>query len=386
MALPSTSTFTALDAVREAGITIASEGAEYNKIGEFHPIDATTNPSLVYAAVSSPQYFFLVEEAVAYAYERIPSGSVQEKTDLALDHLLVQVGAKILSIIPGRVSVSVDPRLGFSYEAILRKSRSLIALAEELHIPRSRVLIKIPATSAGIRAAQILESQDEVRTNMTLIFSLVQAIACAQAGATVISPFIGRVKDWWAARAEAEGNPGALANQPLSEHPGIKLVHRIREAFRRFGYDTQIMAAGFRKPEEIVEVSRAGRKGGVDLVTLPPDLLDGLRKLQGEHFGNSFQPSSDVTASLPSSAPTYFTRDGPTEEGLAAFDRDSKAEAISLDKVPEGLEKFSADTTKLENLVKNLVEGENKVRSLKSAASSAQQNAMTEGRRTVHVL
>lgn len=270
------------------------------------------------------------------------------------------------------MSISVDPRLGFSYEATLKKSRSLIALVEELHIPRSRVLIKIPATSAGIRAAHTLESKDGIHTNMTLIFSLVQALACAQAGVSVISPFIGRVKDWWAARAVEAGNPHGLDGQPLSEHPGIKLVHRIRAAYSKFGYRTQVMAAGFRKPEEIIEVSRAGRHGGVDLVTLPPDLLDGLRCLDGKrNLGRAFTPSTDVTDSLPVIAPVYFTADGSTEEGLDLFKRDSETEAISMDKVPEGLTKFSADTDKLEEMVKNMVKAEVKVESFKSSTSSA---------------
>ncbi|KAF8962173.1 hypothetical protein BDZ97DRAFT_1905315 [Flammula alnicola] len=354
MSTPSSNRFTALDAVREAGIVIASDGAEYNKIGEFSPIDATTNPSLVYAAVSKPEYAHLLDEAIRYSQTRLPAGTLEERTELVLDRLLVQVGAQILSIIPGRVSISVDPRLGSSYTGILSKSRALVRLVEELHIPRSRILVKIPATATGIQAAHTLEVEDDIRTNLTLVFSLVQAVACAQAGVSVISPFIGRVKDWWAARAVAEGHPEGLDNQPLSEHPGITLVHRIKAAYAKYGYTTQVMAAGFRKPEEIIELSRAGNRGGPDLVTLPPDLLDGLRQRDGE-IDKSWIPSSEIF-DIPESAPVYFTPAGPTEESTAAFERDSRTEAISLDKVPEGLAKFSVDAVKLEEKVRSLLE------------------------------
>jgi len=368
---PSLFTFTALDAVREAGIVVASDGAEFNDIGEFDPVDATTNPSLVYAAVCKPEYAQLVEEAVSYAQGRNPTATVDEKSDLALDHLLVQVGVRILSIIPGRVSISVDPRLGSSYSGILSKSRALIKLVDEFHIPRSRILIKIPATTAGIHAAHTLETKDNIHTNLTLVFSLVQALACAQAGVSVVSPFIGRVKDWWAARAIAEGNPDGLEKQPLSEHPGITLVHRIREAYTRYGYTTQIMAAGFRKPAEIIELSRAGNRGGADIMTLPPDLLDGLRKVKGEHHvARTFVPSTNLN-DLPESAPIYFSSNGPTNKDLAAFERDSEVEAISLDKVPEGLSKFSVDAVKLEQKVRGLVEKEAQVHVSKLPASAS---------------
>jgi len=265
-----------------------------------------------------------------------------------LDYLLVQVGAHILNIIPGRVSISVDPRLGYDYDAIIAKSHSLVAILKELDIPQSRILIKIPATMPGIRAAHKLETQN-IHTNLTLIFSLVQALACAQAGVAVISPFIGRVKDWWSARAIKNGIPEGLTNQPLSEHPGIELVHRIRAAYNKYGHQTQIMAAGFRKVEEIIELSKAGSKGGADLMTLPPDLLDGLRQLEGQR-----EPTAGFQATVETHPePFYFSvNDGPTKEGDAAFERDSAQEMISLDKVPEGLAKFSKDATTLEDKVR----------------------------------
>ena len=260
----------------------------------------------------------------------------------------MQVGAHILNVIPGRVSISVDPRLGYDYDAIIAKSHALVAILKELHIPQSRVLIKIPATMPGIRAAHILEAQN-IHTNLTLIFSVVQALACAQAGVAVISPFIGRVKDWWSARAIQNGLPEGLTNQLLSEHPGIELVHRIRTAYTKYGHQTQIMAAGFRKLEEIIELSKAGSKGGANLVTLPPDLLNGLRQLEGQR-----EPTArfQVAVLETSPEPFYFSVNGPTKEGDAAFERDSAREMISLDKVPEGLAKFSKDASTLEDKVR----------------------------------
>ena len=259
----------------------------------------------------------------------------------------MQVGAHILNIIPGRVSISVDPRLGYNYDAILAKSHALVSIFKELGIPQSRILIKIPATMPGIRAAHKLEAQN-IHTNLTLIFSLVQALACAQAGVAVISPFIGRVKDWWSTRAIQNGIPEGLTDQPLSEHPGIDLVHRIRAAYTKYGHQTQIMAAGFRKVEEIIELSRAGSKGGANLMTLPPDLLDGLRQLDGQR-----EPTAGFQAEIETRPePFYFSLNGPTKEGDAAFERDSAQEMISLDKVPEGLAKFSKDAITLEDKVR----------------------------------
>ena len=229
----------------------------------------------------------------------------------------------------------------------MAKSHALAAILKELHIPQSRILIKIPATLPGIRAAHKLETQN-IHTNLTLIFSLVQALACAQAGVAVISPFIGRVKDWWSARAVQNGIPEGLANQPLSEHPGIELVHRIRAAYTKYGHQTQIMAAGFRKVEEIIELSKVGSKGGTDLMTLHPDLWHGVPQLEGRREPTAgFQPVVETR-----SEPFYFSVNGPTKEGDAAFERDSAQEKISLDKVPEGLAKFSKDATKLEDKVR----------------------------------
>ncbi|PPR01866.1 hypothetical protein CVT24_001347 [Panaeolus cyanescens] len=355
------SSYNALDQLRASGVVISSDGAEYHEIAQYDPVDATTNPSLVFAAVSKPEYSHLVDEAVAYAQAKLPAGSIEALTQLALDRSLVQVGAQILALIPGRVSLSIDPRLGYSTNDILTKSHSLISIAEELNIPRERVLIKIPATAEGIAAAHILEKGDTthapIHTNLTLIFSLVQALACAQAGVTVVSPFIGRVKDWWHVRSVEAGNPEGLANQPLSEHPGILLVRRIRNAYHKFGYSTQIMAAGFRKVDEIVELGWSGREGGADYMTLPPDLLEGLKNRPGLVEKALAPPHKLNDSEAPGlTGPIYYTSEGQTQEGLELFKCHSREEAISLNKVPEGLEKFSIDHVKLENRVRAMLE------------------------------
>ncbi|EDR05260.1 transaldolase [Laccaria bicolor S238N-H82] len=358
--------FTALDAIRQSGIVIASDGAEYLKIKEFNPIDATSNPSLVSHALSKPEYAHIFTDAVHYACSTLPTASLNEQTDLAMDKLLVQVGAEILNIIPGRVSVSVDPRLGYDYHAILTKAKSLTSLFNSLSppIPPSRFLIKIPATYPGILAAHTLESlpSSPIHTNLTLVFGQVQAVACAQAGVSVVSPFVGRVKDWCDARArlglDDVGHISDERKKPAIEtHPGLNLLRDIRNAYTQLGTKTQIMAAGFRSVDELVEVGRHGSKGGPDLVTLPPELLDGLRRREGVRADSTLSDSISPPWALPTSTiPVYFNPTSPDPDGTL-FENALKEEGgIALDKVPEGLEKFSRDARKLEGRVRCALE------------------------------
>ncbi|KAJ7336247.1 hypothetical protein DFH08DRAFT_878204 [Mycena albidolilacea] len=349
--IPSTMPTTALQALRDSGIRVASDTAEYRQIEEFQAAlsDATTNPSLVLAAVSKPEYAHIVQEAVDFAQRKLKSTSVKEVTALAVDRALVQVGVNISRIVPGRVSVSVDPRIGYDTRAIIRKAETLVALLEELDIPRSRILIKIPATYEGICAARTLEhpsAGEPTHTNLTLIFSRIQAIACAQAGLSVISPFIGRVKDWWDAQ-------GGSPSQELSQHPGILLVQNIRSTYSAHGYSskTQIMAAGFRAVEEVVELGKYGVEGGPDLVTLPPNLLDGLRRRKYVEPTVKFDPVPiDMEAT-----PEYFGSASDSVGGASLYARDILEEKIAAVKVAEGLAKFSADAQILEDLVKRKV-------------------------------
>ncbi|KAJ7096681.1 transaldolase [Mycena belliarum] len=364
---------TALQALRNSGIHISSDTAEYHQIPKVKEYlsDATTNPSLVLAAVSKPEYASIVQEAVQFARQRLPSAAVNDVAALAMDRTLVLVGLEISKIIPGRVSFSVDPRIASDTQAMIRKGEALVALLEELDLPRHRILIKIPATYEGICAAQALEhppTGERIHTNMTLVFGRVQALACAQAGLSVISPFIGRVKDWWDAQGTsvsmgAAQQPGLFrrmtdwwyaravpALTDLAQHPGILLVQNIRAMYTAHAFETQIMAAGFRAVDEIVELGKYGRAGGPDVVTLPPHLLDGLRTRQNLAPPLKFEPSEVAVGA----ASVYFGG-SDTAEGAAAYARDIMEEKIAAAKVPEGLAKFSADAQILEDLIKRAV-------------------------------
>ncbi|CAA7262361.1 unnamed protein product [Cyclocybe aegerita] len=363
-------TRTALDALRESGIVIAADGAEYYRIPEFSPTDATSNPSLVYAAVSKEgsEYRWLLEEAIRRAVDELAvdgEGSIEKITEKMMDWLLVLLGAEVLSRIPRRVSLSLDPRLFLPafpphspqeddrYHSILARCLSLHALAVKHLGSKPRILLKLPATPLGLRLAATLQSQHGIESNMTLIFGAVQARACAQAGIRVLSPFVGRVKDWF------DANHGPAEVRDLADHPGIKLVREIKQMYKEEGYEgrTQIMAAGFRKPEEVLELVRTRREGGPDYVTLPPELLGGLKVLPYPSF--SAPPSSSTSSStVKADSPVYFTPTGPTPESLSLFLADLEKERIALDKVPEGLSKFGADTDKLEVLIRELISKE----------------------------
>jgi transaldolase len=300
--------------------------------------------------VSQPKYAHLVSESVNYALSRIPIAHADEQTELAMDRLLVQVGFQIKSLIPGRVSVSVDPRIADDYDAILSKSQKIVGLFSELGVRRENVLVKIPATYAGILAARTLEAAPEpVHTNMTLIFSRIQALACAQARASVISPFIGRVADWHRAQLPSDYSPINPPTDALAMHPGLVLIRQIRAMYAVHGYtNTQIMAAGFRAAPEIVQLARGPRGDAPHLVTLPPSLLSALRTLPPFTRAETRQDVG-ATVAVREPEPVYV---GDVEGAAAGYAADLASERIALDKVPEGLAKFSADTRILEDLVR----------------------------------
>ncbi|KAJ7048507.1 hypothetical protein C8F01DRAFT_1190191 [Mycena amicta] len=347
MAAPST-----LQTLRSFGIQIASDTAEYNQIREFanahHLTDATTNPSLIFAAVSKPEYAHLVDDAVDYALRRLPAGSSKEVTALAMDRLVALVSAQIARIVPGRVSVSADPRLAYDTEAIITKAHSLVSLLVELGIPRQRVLVKIPTTYQGIRAAQLLERMPDepIHTNMTLVFGRVQAEACAQAGVAVISPFIGRVKDFWDTKVVVS------TEDSVAKHPGILLVRTIRASYTAQGVKTEILAAGFRAPEEVIELGAYGREGGPDAVTIPPSLIAPLLARQQREPRRTLKLSEPLDLSTSK----YFGFGVDEAEGAAAYARDIAAEEIATVKVPEGLAKFSVDAQAMEDMLRRRID------------------------------
>lgn len=253
-----------LDSLKSMTTVVADTG-DFETLAAYTPQDATTNPSLILKALQQEAYLPVLDAAIAATAESGTTGDA--RIDLVIDHMLVGFGQKILEIVPGRVSTEVDARLSFDTEATVAKARELIALYEAKGTPRERILIKIASTWEGIRAAEILQKED-IRCNMTLLFSLAQAVACAEAGAQLISPFVGRILDWYKANTDetytAENDPGVLS------------VQEIYTYYKKFGHDTEVMGASFRNIGEILELA------GCDLLTISPALLEELQNMDGE--------------------------------------------------------------------------------------------------------
>jgi transaldolase len=252
-----------LESLRQHSVIVADTG-DIDSIARFRPQDATTNPSLIFKAAQDARYRPIIDEAVAAASGVSPERRLAE----VVDHLFVGFGRRILELIPGRVSTEADARLSFDTEATEAKARRLIDLYESAGVPRQRVLIKIASTWEGIRAAERLE-RDGIHCNLTLLFSFAQAVACAEAGVTLISPFVGRIYDWY---RKARG----VEDIPPAEDPGVASVTRIYEYYKKFGYETQVMGASFRKTSQIIDLA------GCDLLTISPDLLQKLESSAGD--------------------------------------------------------------------------------------------------------
>ncbi|MET0961519.1 MAG: transaldolase [Noviherbaspirillum sp.] len=296
--------------------TIVADTGDFQSIKAYSPQDATTNPSLILKAVQKDEYRPLLEQAA-----RDFSG--QGATHV-IDQLLVAFGRRILDIIPGRVSTEVDARLSFNTEASVAKGRELIALYEAAGVSRERVLIKIASTWEGIRAAEVLES-DGIRCNMTLLFSLPQAVACAYAGAQLISPFVGRIYDW---HKKASGTDYSGADDP-----GVQSVQRIYNYYRKFGHDTEVMGASFRNTSQIVELA------GCDLLTISPELLQKLAD-SAEPVSRKLSPESARDSEL-----QKLSLDEKTFRFMLNED------AMATEKLAEGIRQFCADAVKLEAMI-----------------------------------
>ncbi len=254
-----------LDELKQYTVIVADTG-DIEAIRQHMPQDATTNPSLLYKAAQMPEYAHLVKDAVDWAKTHcIGKERLLEET---IVKLFVNFGAEILKIIPGRVSTEVDARLSFDMEGSIKRAREYIALYEEKGIKKERILIKLASTWEGIRAAEILEKEG-IHCNMTLMFNLGQAIGAAEAKATLISPFVGRIYDWQMQKEKR------TAPVPVAEDMGIKSVTTIFNYYKKFGYKTQIMGASFRCADQILELA------GCDLLTIAPNLLDELKKREG---------------------------------------------------------------------------------------------------------
>ncbi len=237
--------------------TIVADAGEFAEIKKYRPTDSTTNPSLIQKAAALPEYQFLIQEAIIFGKKHGKTRA--EQLGLALDRVFVNFGVEILKIVPGRVSTEVDARLSFDMKGSIEKARELISFYESAKIPRERVLIKLASTWEGIRAAEILEKEG-IHCNMTLLFSMAQALACADAKVTLISPFVGRILDWY---KKAENR----SSYPPAEDPGVISVTEIYNYFKKMGIKTQIMGASFRNTDEIIELA------GCDLLTIAPSLL-----------------------------------------------------------------------------------------------------------------
>lgn len=246
--------------------TIVVDTGDIESIKKYKPTDATTNPSLIGSAIEKPEYQNLIADALQYCKKK--GKTEKERNTLLIDKLFVNVGAEILKLIPGRVSTEVDARLSFDVEGSIQKALSLIALYKEMGIDSNRILIKLASTWEGGVAAKELEKMG-IHCNMTLLFSMPQAIHCAESHATLISPFVGRILDWYKEHDKVAGYAPA-------EDPGVKSVTQIYHYFKKFGYSTQIMGASFRNKEEILQLS------GCDLLTISPQFLEELTQAQGD--------------------------------------------------------------------------------------------------------
>src|SRR5688572_12959476 len=245
--------------------TVVADTGDIDAIEKYKPKDATTNPSLIYQAAQKPEYENLLDDAIHFALAS--PGDRAARREAGMDRLMVNFGCEILKIVPGRVSTEVDARLSFDTKGTVAKAHRLIGMYDDAGIDRERVLIKLGSTWEGIRAAEQLE-REGIHCNLTLLFSFAQGVACAEAGVTLISPFVGRIYDWY-----KKDRGGDI---PIDEDPGVASVTRIYNYFKKHGYKTQVMGASFRKMDQIV------RLAGCDLLTIAPDLIDELKRTEGE--------------------------------------------------------------------------------------------------------
>lgn len=305
--------------------TLVADSGEIEEIKKYKPTDSTTNPSLILAAASKPEYDSLIQEAISWAKKK---ASGPKALELAVDKVFVNFGVEILKIIPGRVSTEVDARLSFDVQASIEKAKSFIQLYKEAGIDPSRILIKLASTWEGIVAAKELEKQG-IHCNMTLMFSLCQAIGCAEAHATLISPFVGRILDWYK-KAEGRTYTGA-------EDPGVISVTEIYNYYKKRGYKTQIMGASFRNTEEIIELA------GCDLLTIAPKLLEELQ--------SSTLP---ITRKLdPQKSQRLDIK--PISVDEKTFRWMLNEDAMATEKLAEGIRNFAKDLIKLEEMLRKRI-------------------------------
>ncbi|HHF6539124.1 TPA: transaldolase [Haemophilus influenzae] len=311
---------TQLDSLRNMTVVVADTG-DIDAIKKYQPQDATTNPSLILSASALPQYAPLIDEAVAYAKAQ-SADKAQQLID-AEDKLAVNIGLEILKIVPGRISTEVDARLSYNTQATVEKARKLIALYNAAGISNDRILIKIASTWQGIRAAEILEKEG-INCNLTLLFSEAQARACAEAGVYLISPFVGRILDWYKANSDKKEYAPA-------EDPGVISVTKIYNYYKEYGYNTVVMGASFRNVGEITELA------GCDRLTIAPALLKELQE-NSTALVRKLEYKGEVKA-----------KPQPLTE--AEFYWQHNSDAMAVEKLAEGIRKFAVDQEKLETML-----------------------------------
>jgi transaldolase len=318
---------TALEQLKQFTKVVADTG-DFGSMKKYLPQDSTTNPSLIYAASKLPQYKHLVDEAIEYG--RNNGADTNSQVEAAMDKLAVSFGCEILKLVPGRVSTEVDARLSFDTEANVKKARRLIALYKAAGVDKERVLIKIASTWEGIQAARQLEKEG-IHCNMTLLFSLVQAATCAEAGVTLISPFVGRITDFYKQRDKKEFTP--------ENDPGVESVRRIYEYLKTYKYPTVVMGASFRTKEQVLALA------GCDLLTISPSLLEELQ---------AYNPTEPVRARL--QAATARSGEPKMQPDHATFLWELNNDEMAHFKLAEGIRKFAQDLVKLESEIRAVIQ------------------------------
>ncbi len=311
-----------LDQLKQHTQVVADTG-DFQTMKRFKPIDATTNPSLIFAAAQKPEYHNLVENALEYG--RKMGNSSEEKLSETMDMLAVLFGVEILNIVPRRVSTEVDARLSFDKEGSIEKARKLIRLYEENGISREKILIKLASTWEGIKAAEELE-KESIHCNLTLLFSFAQAVACAESSVQLISPFVGRIYDWHKKDRGVDYIPG-------KEDPGVQSVQKIFHYYKKLGYETEVMGASFRNTDEIIELC------GCDLLTISPNILAELEKMEGK---------LDVRLDARESAKMELQKVHLDQKDFLWH---HNSDAMAVEKLAEGIRKFTGDLIKLETLI-----------------------------------
>jgi len=320
----------ALDQLKASGTVVVSDSGDFASIGKYKPQDATTNPSLILAASKKADYAKIIDLAVKYGKEH--GGNIDEQVDATLDRLLVEFGKEILQIVPGKVSTEVDARFSFSTEQSIKKALHIIELYKSIGISKERVLIKIASTWEGIQAAKVLQKEHGINCNLTLMFSLPQAIAAAEASAFLISPFVGRILDWYKAATHKE--------YTKADDPGVESVKAIFNYYKKFGYKTIVMGASFRNIGEITELA------GCDYLTIAPKLLEELMN-STEAVPKKLDASG--VNKLDIEKKTYIS-----DESLFRFDLNE--DAMATEKLSQGIRSFAADAETLKGILKEKLE------------------------------